>query len=73
MIIGVLMKRDSVEFSVANKLTLSHSLRKIVHITPIFKHGDRKNCDNYRAISVTSIFSRLFGRIVRDLIRGLEL
>ena len=41
---------------------------KIAHITPIFKHGDRKNCDNYRAISVTSTFSRLFGRIVRDLI-----
>jgi hypothetical protein len=41
---------------------------KIAHITPIFKHGDRKNWDNYRAISVTSNFSRLFGRIVRDLI-----
>jgi hypothetical protein len=41
---------------------------KITHITPTFKHGDRENCDNYRAISVTSTFSRLFGRIVRDLI-----
>jgi hypothetical protein len=41
---------------------------KTAHITPIFKHGDRKNCDNYRAISVTSTFSRLFGRFVRDLI-----
>ena len=39
-----------------------------MHITPIFKHGDRKNCDNYWAISVTSTFSRLFGRIVRALI-----
>ena len=37
---------------------------KIAHIIPIFKH-----CDNYRAISVTNTFSsRLFGRIVRDLI-----
>jgi hypothetical protein len=27
-----------------------------------------KKCDNYRAISVTSTFSRLFGRLVRDLI-----
>jgi hypothetical protein len=27
---------------------------KIVHITHMFKHSDRKNCDNYRAISVTS-------------------
>jgi hypothetical protein len=33
---------------------------KIAHITHIFKHGDMKNCDNYRVISVTSIFSRLF-------------
>ena len=41
---------------------------KTAHITPIFKHGDRKNCDNYRAISVTSTFSRRFGRIIRDLI-----
>ena len=41
---------------------------KIVHIIPIFKHGERKNCDNYWDISVTSTFSRLFRRIVRDLI-----
>ncbi len=41
---------------------------KIAHIIPIFKHGDRTNCNNYRAISVTSTFSRLFGRIIRDLI-----
>jgi len=41
---------------------------KIAHITSIFKQGDRKNCGNYRAISVTCTFSRLFGRIVRDLI-----
>jgi len=41
---------------------------KIAHITSIFEHSERKNCDNYRAISVTSTFSRLFGRIVRDLI-----
>jgi hypothetical protein len=43
---------------------------KIAHIVPIFKHGDKKNCDSYWAISVTSTFSRLFGRIVRDLIKN---
>ena len=43
---------------------------KIAHIIPIFKHEDRKNCDNYRTISVTSTFSRLFGRIERDLIEA---
>ena len=50
-----------------------HTIHKewiIVHITPIFKHGDRKNCDNYPAISITSTFSRLFGRTVRDLIEN---
>jgi hypothetical protein len=36
---------------------------KIAHITPIFKHGDRKNCDNYRAVSITSTFSRLFEKL----------
>jgi len=41
---------------------------KITLITLIFEHGDRKNCDNYRAMSITSIFSRLFGRTVRGLI-----
>ena len=39
----------------------------IANITPIFKHGDRKNCGIYRAISVTSTFNRLFGRIARGL------
>ena len=52
-----------------NKHTIPEEWRT-VHITAIFKHGDRKNCDNYRAISVTSIFSRLFGRIERDLIEN---
>ena len=41
---------------------------KIAHISHIFRHGDRKNCDNYGAFSVTSTFSRLFGTIIRDLI-----
>ena len=41
---------------------------KIAHITPTLKNGDRKNCSNYRDISVTNSFSRLFGRIITDLI-----
>jgi hypothetical protein len=52
-----------------NKHTIPKEWR-IVHITPIFKHCDRKNCDNYRAVSITSTFSRLFGRITRDLIEN---
>jgi hypothetical protein len=41
---------------------------KIAHIAAVCKHGDRQNGSNYRAISITSTFSRLFGRIIRDLI-----
>ena len=41
---------------------------KIAHINPILKHGNGKNCDSSRAISVTSTFSRPYGRSVRDLI-----
>jgi hypothetical protein len=37
---------------------------KIVHTTLIFKQGDRKNCDYYRVISVTSTFSRLNNTVV---------
>ena len=40
----------------------------IAHITPIFTHGDRKNCSHYGAISATSNFSRLSERIIRDLV-----
>jgi hypothetical protein len=43
---------------------------KIAHITSTFRHGARKNCDNHRAISVTNTFSRVFRRIVRDLIES---
>jgi hypothetical protein len=42
---------------------------KIAHITGIFKHGVRKNCDNYHPTSVRRNFSRRLGRIVRDLIK----
>ena len=49
-----------------NKYTIPKEW-KIAHITPVLKHGDRKSCYNYRAISVTSTFNRLLGRIVRDL------
>ena len=41
---------------------------KITHITPIFKHDDKKNCDNYWAISVTSTFSRLFWKKYKRLV-----
>lgn len=41
---------------------------KVAYITSIHKKGSKKNPNNYRGISVTSTMSRLYGRILRDLI-----
>ena len=37
---------------------------KIARITPIFKPGAKNDVDNYRPISVISVFSRILERIV---------
>lgn len=37
---------------------------KIGVIVPVFKKGDRSNCKNYRPISLTSTFSRIFEIII---------
>ena len=39
---------------------------KIARVTPIFKSGARKDVNNYRPISVISVFSRILERIVHD-------
>ena len=39
---------------------------KIVRVAPIYKSGKRCGSNNYRQISVLSIFSRVFERIVQD-------
>lgn len=41
---------------------------KVAYISSIYKKGNRNDCGNYRGISVTSSMSRLYGRILRDLI-----
>lgn len=41
---------------------------KTGYISPIHKKGKRDICDNYRGIAVTSTFSKIYGRIIRDLI-----
>jgi hypothetical protein len=40
---------------------------KVAIITSIHKKGHRK-CDNYRGISETSTFSRIYGRILGKLL-----
>lgn len=41
---------------------------KMGWITSRHKKGDRQKLENYRGITVTSTFSRLYGRVLRDLI-----
>lgn len=41
---------------------------KEAYISSIHKKGNKLECSNYRGISVTSTMSRLYGRIIRDLI-----
>jgi len=41
---------------------------KVTYISPIHKKGSKEDCSNYRGISVTSVMSRLCGKILRDLI-----
>lgn len=42
-----------------------HQEMKLGYLTPIFKKGDRKKCENYRGICVTNPFMKLLGRIVK--------
>ncbi|XP_072398064.1 uncharacterized protein [Diabrotica undecimpunctata] len=44
------------------------SLWKVAYISSIHKKGNKLDCSNYRGISVTSTLSRVFGRILRNLI-----
>lgn len=38
---------------------------KTAYITNIYKKGDRKECTNYRPISVTNSVSRIYGKIIK--------
>jgi hypothetical protein len=41
---------------------------KVAIITSIRKNGDKRKCENYRGMSVTSTFSRIYGRILAKLV-----
>lgn len=41
---------------------------KLGYLTSMFKKGDRQLCENYRGITVTSTFSRLFGQILKGFL-----
>ena len=56
------------------KMVFNSSLRKgifpdvwkLARVTPIFKSGSKSEANNYRPISVMSVFSRILERIVHD-------
>ena len=41
---------------------------KLAIMTSIHKKGDKRKCENYRGISVTSTFSRIYGHILAKLL-----
>jgi len=41
---------------------------KVAIITSVHKKGDKRKCENYRGMSVTSTFSRIYGRILAELV-----
>jgi len=41
---------------------------KVAYISSIHKKGSKKDCSNYRGISVMSMMSRIYGKILRGLI-----
>ena len=43
---------------------------KIAIITSTHKKGDKRKCENYRGISVTSTFNRIYGRTLAKLVES---
>jgi len=41
---------------------------KVAYISSVHKKGSKEDCSNYRGISVTSVMSRLYSKILTDLI-----
>lgn len=46
------------------------SALKIAEVIPLFKKGDRKNMDNYRPISMLSVFSKIFEKAIKTRMLG---
>src|SRR3989442_558704 len=43
---------------------------KRANITPIFKKGDRSNVENYRPVSLTPFFGKVFEKIIKNYIEN---
>ena len=53
-------------FNASLKLGVFPDMSKLAKVSPIFKTGARNNKNNYRPMSVLSIFSKLIEKIVHD-------
>ena len=73
---GVFLKNCAKELAPSFTKLLNISLQagifpnswKMANICPIFKKGDRTNCENYRPISLLSILSKIFERAICNII-----
>ena len=53
-------------FNSSLKFGIFPDIWKLARVTPIFKTGSKKDANNYRPISVISVFSRMLEKIVHD-------
>ena len=58
-------------FNASLKLGVFPNIWKLAKVSPIFKTGARNNKNNYRPISVLSMFSKLIEKIVHDQLLAL--
>ena len=53
-------------FNSSLQFGIFHNTWKLVKVTPIFKLGSQTDANNYKPISVISVFSKILERIVHD-------
>ena len=56
----------TMNFNSSLKYGIFPDIWKLARATPIFKTGSKKDANNYRSISVISIFSRMLEKLVHD-------
>ena len=56
----------AIVFNSSLKCGIFPDIWKLARVTPIFKTGSKKDTNNYRPISVISVFSRMLEKIVHD-------
>ena len=73
---GVFLKNCAKELAPSFTKLLNISLQagmfpnswRMANTCPIFKKGDRTNCENYRRISLLSVLSKIFERVICNII-----